>query len=70
MFLKEVDEMYVHGSAYSLLFGEPRLYFNRQTVLDRFVSDYAAIEDKIRSLWQQLLLTQSQSFVRVFLLSF
>ena len=63
--MKEVNEMYVLFSAYSPLFTQFEFFFNRQSILDRFVSDYAAIEDKIRSLWKQLLLAQSQSLVRL-----
>ncbi|KIP11574.1 hypothetical protein PHLGIDRAFT_456401 [Phlebiopsis gigantea 11061_1 CR5-6] len=35
-----------------------------QAIMERFVSDYAAIEDKIRALWQQLLHAQDQYVVR------
>lgn len=32
-----------------------------QAILDRFASDYAAVEDKIRGLWQELLVSQSRA---------
>ncbi|GJE99373.1 tuberous sclerosis 2 protein-like protein [Phanerochaete sordida] len=32
-----------------------------QVILDRFVSDYAAVEDRIRNLWQELLVAHAAS---------
>ena len=61
-FVKETEEMCVIiEPAYSHLLNTPYL---RQTIMERFVSDYAAVEDKIRSLWQQLLHVHGQSIVR------